>query len=81
MKFFSVNNPQLDNIKLTTPIITSLVFIAFLAVNIHTLSVRNELWVLIFCVISSIIFIMFLILNGLTIYSVLKRRSMIKQKK
>ncbi|MCG7421186.1 hypothetical protein AB4G91_03195 [Macrococcoides goetzii] len=75
IKHLSYNNPNLDKMNLVPPIFSLIISLAFVLVNIRTLSIRDELWVKIAVTISLIIFVAFTIVNIITIYLIIKRKS------
>ncbi|MCE4957119.1 hypothetical protein [Macrococcoides caseolyticum] len=75
IKYLSYNNPNLDKMNLVRPVLSLIISLAFILVNIHTLSIRDELWVKIAVTISLVIFVAFTIINIITIYLIIKRKS------
>lgn len=75
IKYLSYNNPNLDKMNLVPPIFSLIISLTFILINIRTLSIRDELWVKIAVTISLIIFVAFTIVNIITIYLIIKRKS------
>lgn len=75
IKYLSYNNPNLDKMNLVPPIFSLIISLAFILINIRTLSIRDELWVKIAVTISLVIFVAFTMINIITIYLILKRKS------
>lgn len=79
IKYLSYNNPNLDKMNLVPPIFSLIISLTFILINIRTLSIRDELWVKIAVSISLIIFVAFTIVNIITIYLIIKRKSINKK--
>lgn len=75
IKYLSYNNPNLDKMNLVPPIFSLIISLTFILINIRTLSIRDELWVKIAVTISLVIFVAFTIVNIITIYLIIKRKS------
>lgn len=75
IKYLSYNNPNLDKMNLVPPIFSLIISLTFILINIRTLSIRDELWVKIAVTISLVIFVAFTMINIITIYLILKRKS------
>lgn len=73
IKYLSYNNPNLDKMNLVPPVLSLIISLAFVLVNIRTLSISDELWVKIAVTISLIIFVAFTIVNIITIYHIIKK--------
>lgn len=80
IKYLSYNNPNIDKMNLVPSVLSLIISLAFILVNIHTLSIRDELWVKIAVTISLVIFVAFTIINLITIYLIIKRKSTNKNK-
>lgn len=59
--------------NLVPPVLSLIISLAFVLVNIRTLSISDELWVKIAVTISLIIFVAFTIVNIITIYLIIKK--------
>lgn len=75
IKYLSYNNPNLDKMNLVPPIFSLIISLTFILINIRTLSIRDELWVKIAVTISLVIFVAFTMINIITIYLIIKRKS------
>lgn len=75
IKYLSYNNPNLDKMNLVSPIFSLIISLTFILINIRTLSIRDELWVKIAVTISLVIFVAFTMINIITIYLIIKRKS------
>lgn len=75
IKYLSYNNPNLDKMNLVPPLFSLIISLTFILINIRTLSIRDELWVKIAVTISLVIFVAFTIVNIITIYLIIKRKS------
>ncbi|RAI82477.1 hypothetical protein BFS35_001975 [Macrococcoides goetzii] len=75
IKYLNYNNPNLDKMNLVPPIFSLIISLTLILINIRTLSIRDELWVKIAVTISLVIFVAFTIINIITIYLIIKRKS------
>lgn len=74
IKYLSYNNLNLDKMNLVPSVLSLIISLAFVLVNIRTLSISDEFWVKIAVTISLIIFVAFTIVNIITIYLIIKKK-------